>query len=58
MEAVAMMDHHHHATSSLSVEEKRRIELVARCVARDREDGYLIEKLLLRLLGLTRNARR
>lgn len=53
-----MMDHHHHATSSLLVEEKRRIELVARCVARDREDGYLIEKLLLRLLGLTRNARR
>ncbi|CAL4928725.1 unnamed protein product [Urochloa decumbens] len=51
----AAMDHR--AAPSLSVEEKRRIERVARCVARDR-DGDLTEKLLLRLLAITRNGRR
>ncbi|CAD6209287.1 unnamed protein product [Miscanthus lutarioriparius] len=56
--AAMMMDHQHRAAPSLSAEEKRRIERVARCVARDRDGGDLTEKLLLRLLGLTRNARR
>jgi hypothetical protein len=53
--AAAMADHR--AAPSLSSEEKRRIERVARCVARDR-DGDLTERLLLRLLSITRNARR
>ncbi|KAK3148547.1 hypothetical protein QOZ80_3BG0296430 [Eleusine coracana subsp. coracana] len=57
METSAAMDHHQRAAPSLSSEEKRRIERVARCVARDR-DGELTEKLLLRLLGITRNGRR
>ncbi|KAL6847661.1 hypothetical protein ACP4OV_022687 [Aristida adscensionis] len=55
MEASAAMEHR--AAPSLSAEEKRRIERVARCVALDR-DGDLTEKLLLRLLGITRNGRR
>ncbi|KAG2543935.1 uncharacterized protein LOC120689776 [Panicum virgatum] len=53
--SAAAMDHR--AAPSLSAEEKRRIERVARCVARDR-DGDLTEKLLLRLLSITRNGRR
>lgn len=56
--SAAMTMDHHRAAPSLSTEEKRRIERVARCVARDRDGGDLTEKLLLRLLGLTRNARR
>ncbi|XP_062213858.1 uncharacterized protein LOC133914909 [Phragmites australis] len=55
METSAAMDHC--TVPSLSAEEKRRIERVARCVARDR-DRDLTEKLLLRLLRITRNGRR
>ncbi|TVU48592.1 hypothetical protein EJB05_08233, partial [Eragrostis curvula] len=55
METSAAMDHR--AAPSLSSEEKRRIERVARFVARDR-DGDLTERLLLRLLAITRNSRR
>jgi hypothetical protein len=55
MDTSAVMDHR--AAPSLSAEDKRRIERVARCVARDR-DGDLTEKLLLRLLDITRNTRR
>jgi hypothetical protein len=55
MDTSAVMDHR--AAPSLSAEDKRRIERVARYVARDR-DGDLTEKLLLRLLDITRNTRR
>jgi hypothetical protein len=55
MDTSAVMDHR--AAPSLSAEDKRWIERVARCVARDR-DGDLTEKLLLRLLDITRNTRR
>ncbi|EEE58229.1 hypothetical protein OsJ_09202 [Oryza sativa Japonica Group] len=44
-------------SASASAEERQRIERVARFVARDR-DGDMAEALLLRLLKITRNARR